>query len=73
MNNYCFECSNIDPAWVSINNGLFICVNCIGNHRGFGVEISQTKSLQLDTIDALQLKMLKTGGNRKFLQMMELY
>ena len=29
------------PAWASINCGVFICLNCAGLHRGFGVHVSQ--------------------------------
>lgn len=73
MNNFCVECHEIDPQWVSVNNGIFICINCAGLHRGFGVQVSFVRSLEMDKIDDLHLKMLKYGGNRKFLEFMNLY
>ena len=36
-NNKCFECREETPQWISVNNGIFICLNCAGAHRGFGV------------------------------------
>ena len=44
-NNKCFECNSNDPKWVSINNGIFICINCAGAHRNLGVHLSRVKSL----------------------------
>ena len=73
MNNFCVECHEIDPQWVSVNNGIFICINCAGHHRGFGVQVSFVRSLEMDKIDDLHLKMLKFGGNRKFLEFINLY
>ena len=44
-NNKCFECGCPGPQWVSINNGIFICLQCAGKHRGFGVQVSFVRSL----------------------------
>lgn len=53
----CFDCGNLisitfigkSPAqWASVNNGIFLCLNCSGNHRSFGVNISFVKSATLD-------------------------
>lgn len=38
------------PAhWASINNGIFLCLNCAGEHRGLGVSISYMRSATIDT------------------------
>ncbi len=36
------------PRWASSNLGIFLCVNCVGLHRGLGVNCSITKSIELD-------------------------
>lgn len=35
LNNYCVECGNENPEYISINNGVFICVECVQNHLRF--------------------------------------
>jgi len=63
-NNRCFECGVQDPQWISVNNGIFICLNCAGLHRSFGVQVSFVRSLEMDNISDLQKKMLVYGGNK---------
>ena len=31
-NNECFECSNLYPEYISLNNGIFLCRNCVLDH-----------------------------------------
>jgi len=52
-NNKCFECGKGGPQWISVNNGIFICLNCAGIHRGFGVQVSFVRSLEMDNITDL--------------------
>lgn len=72
-NNKCFECQEEDPKWISVNNGIFICLNCAGIHRGFGVQVSFVRSLEMDNISDVQKRMLKYGGNRQFKEFLKLY
>ena len=41
LNNYCVECGNENPEYISINNGIFICVECVQNHLRFPKNISK--------------------------------
>ena len=54
MNGKCFECNRVGAEWVSVNNGIYICLNCAGVHRSFGVQVSFVRSLQMDNITELQ-------------------
>lgn len=47
-NRYCFDCGTPHPKWASVNNGIIICLNCAGIHRGYGVNISFVRSLTID-------------------------
>lgn len=58
---------------MSVNNGILLCIKCAGIHRSFGVDISFVRSLKLDLIEGPQIEMLKRGGNRKFLEFVQLY
>lgn len=73
MNSKCFECKRVGAEWVSVNNGIYICLNCAGIHRSFGVQVSFVRSLQMDNITDLQKRQLLYGGNRQFLEFLKLY
>jgi hypothetical protein len=40
INNVCFECGTNNPEYISINNGVFICQECVQDHLQFPREIS---------------------------------
>lgn len=48
-NHECADCQTKDPNWVSINLGIFVCVDCAGTHRSLGTDYSKVRSLQLDS------------------------
>lgn len=72
-NNRCVDCGSDDPQWASINNSVFVCINCAGIHRGLGKQISHIRSLIVDNWDDKQLKQLFLGGNTRFISNLEDY
>ena len=65
-NGFCFDCGTENPKWASINNGILLCLKCAGIHRGFGLQISTIRSLQVDSWTEKQVKYLSQGGNFRF-------
>ena len=61
-NSLCADCGEKDPRWVSINLGLYLCIECSGIHRSLGVHISKERSIELDLWDkdTIQVRPLPT-------------
>ena len=68
INNVCFECGEKDPQYISINNAIFICKDCVVNHFSFSQEISQIIINDLYSLNLSEIKILYLGGNRKLIQ-----
>ena len=47
LNNYCFDCFEKNPNWVSINNAIYLCLSCAGKHRSLGINI-MNKTLDIN-------------------------
>uniref|UniRef100_A0A670XTN9 ArfGAP with SH3 domain, ankyrin repeat and PH domain 2 n=1 Tax=Pseudonaja textilis TaxID=8673 RepID=A0A670XTN9_PSETE len=68
-NNMCCDCST--PAWLSINLGILICIECSGIHRELGVHHSRIQSLALDKLATSELLLAKNIGNSRFNDIVE--
>ncbi|KAJ8518873.1 hypothetical protein ONZ45_g4124 [Pleurotus djamor] len=72
-NKICNDCSNPNPQWASLSFAVFICLQCAGTHRGFGVHISFVRSISMDTWQEEQIKRMQLGGNGPFKEFMQSY
>ena len=72
-NQQCFDCGKSPTNWASINNAIYLCINCSGIHRGYGVDISYIKSITLDTWNENQINLMKMGGNKNLRILLEKY
>lgn len=64
-NSQCFDCDNKPAHWASITNGIYLCLDCSGEHRGFGVGVSFIKSVTMDQWTQKQVNLMKVGGNQR--------
>ena len=64
-NKICFDCGGPFPTYVSINNGVFICLNCAINHSKLGYNISFIHKVS-SPWDPYLLSYAVRGGNSRF-------
>ena len=64
-NNECFECANLNPEFISLNNGIFICKKCIKNHINLPKSISNILKNDLNNLTLKNIQYLCLGGNEK--------
>ena len=67
LNNYCVECGNENPEYISINNGIFICVECVQNHLRFPKSISKIMKNHIKSLTLKEIQPLLCGGNKALL------
>ena len=72
-NRRCFDCEASPANWICVNNGIFLCGKCAGEHRGYGAIISNLKFIMLDNLNEFQIEMMKRGGNKKLDNLLEEY
>ena len=72
-NRKCFDCGASPTNWICVNNGIFLCSKCAGEHRGYGAIISNLKFIMLDKLNEFQIELMKRGGNKKLDQLLVEY
>lgn len=72
-NTFCFDCGKQPAQWASINNSVYLCIDCSGNHRGYGVNISYIRSITLDNLNDNQISTMRCGGNKSLRELLEVY
>ena len=65
LNKECFDCGSCYPEYISINNGVFICKDCLKTHNKFPKEISTTLKNNLSSLNSKELEYMYLGGNQK--------
>lgn len=70
-NKKCIDCGMARPQWASVTYGIFLCLNCAGTHRSYGVRISMVKSVGMDVWAPAEIKKMEIGGNKRFAEWVE--
>jgi hypothetical protein len=62
-NSICADCKSKGATWVSLGYGVFVCINCSGVHRSFGMHITRVRSTKLDSWTLADSKIMELIGN----------
>ena len=68
LNKECFDCGSCYPDYISLNNGIFICKDCLRLHNKFPKEISNTIKNNLPSLNTKELEIMYLGGNQKLME-----
>jgi hypothetical protein len=72
-NSTCFDCDSKPAHWASISNGIFLCLDCSGEHRGYGIGVSFIRSVTMDQWTQEQVNIMKAGGNQRLRDFLTTY
>jgi hypothetical protein len=62
-NHRCVDCGEHDPQWATVSFGALLCLQCSGQHRSFGVQVSCVRSITMDEWSLQQVIAMLEGGN----------
>ena len=68
LNKECFDCGSSFPEYISINNGIFICKNCLNFHNKLPKQISTTLKNNLPSLNSKELEFMFLGGNDRLFE-----
>merc|ERR1712107_328629 len=68
---FCADCDETEAEWASVSNGVYLCMECAGRHRGLGVHLSFVRSLTMDRWSPNQLCFMQLGGSKRFRAFLE--
>lgn len=63
-NSFCADCKAKGASWASMGFGVFLCINCSGVHRSFGMQITRVRSTKLDSWTKADAKTMEIVGNK---------
>lgn len=66
-NDNCVECGANNPQYISINNSIFLCKDCILNHLQLPQEASTIIKNDLKILNMDEIQYIYNGGNKKLL------
>ena len=67
-NKKCFDCQSLNPQYISLYNGIFICRRCaIYIHKNLNPNISLILDNNLNKLSIKEIQYLYYGGNKKLL------
>ena len=72
-NRKCFDCDSTPANWLCVNNAIFLCSKCAGEHRGYGTIISNLKFMMLDKLNEFQIAIMNRGGNKQLNKLLKEY
>jgi hypothetical protein len=64
MNATCADCGSPNPSWCCINWGVCVCIKCAGVHRELSTSVSKVRSLTLDHLDPVIVRLFHQIGNQ---------
>jgi Putative GTPase activating protein for Arf len=62
-NHRCVDCGEQNPQWAACRYGALLCLQCSGQHRSYGVQISSVRSISMDEWSVNEVISMLEGGN----------
>lgn len=62
-NHRCVDCGEQNPQWAACRYGALLCLQCSGQHRSLGVQVSCVRSICMDEWSVTEVVSMLEGGN----------